>query len=93
MARFTLKQLFLVVLVGAPLSMAVAQGMRGSPSGLAVIVGLVTAGASLVIFAVMASLLCVYAQLTMHRGEQPTSPFATDALPEQLIPPSEPDAT
>ena len=94
MARFTLKQLLLTILIVAAASSLAARALRGDPLGLTAVTGVLT----LVVFGLVFVALATFfwgIHILMRGGsaQQPTSPFATDRRPDQILPPSVPDAS
>lgn len=93
--KFSLRQYFAVVTAISVLSLVVVYAARGHDWAFALLVALGTLAATFLLFAVMyvaaAPVAAINSSLRRYAEGQPTTPFATQLPPPQIIPPPDPE--
>jgi lysylphosphatidylglycerol synthetase-like protein (DUF2156 family) len=86
--RFSVRFLFVLTTAASLFSFALMAAMRGADWAVPVVVVAFTLALTFVHFAAAYAAVWLLTSFWRHRRPTPQSPFATDTLPRQMIPPS-----
>lgn len=93
--KFSLRQYFAVVTAISVISLVVVYAARGHDWAFSLLVSLGTLATTFVVLAVLyvaaAPIAAINNSLRSHAERQPTTPFATQLPPPQIIPPPDPE--
>lgn len=91
--RFSIRLMLVLTTVFAVFFMVMSFAGRGSNAAAAVVSGVLTIGIAFAVYALLFSAAYALARLVRltRPSEPPSSPFAADRLPPQVIPPQDPE--
>ncbi len=90
--KFSVRWLLLLTTLFAFLFYLISMAGRGSDGALAVVIALTALVVPFGLYAIVFILAFGLASIDrLRRGPQTESPFATEAMPKQILPPDDPD--
>jgi RsiW-degrading membrane proteinase PrsW (M82 family) len=87
-SRFSLRFLFVLTTLASLFSLLLVAALRGSEWAIPVVVASFFLAATLIHFALAFAVIWLFTSVWRRRRPVPQSPFATDTLPRQVIPPT-----
>lgn len=86
--RFSLRFLFVLTTLASLFSLVLVAALRGSELAIPIVVATVFLVLTFIHFAVAFAIIWLVTSIWRRRRPAPQSPFATDTLPRQVIPPT-----